>query len=73
MTLKQIENSFTYHAPTRAQVELYQALRDKGLELAELIHDLCPDGPDATLAIRHVEDAIMRANKAIACAGGVDE
>lgn len=69
MTREQIENSFTYHKPVGLQVDLYQALRSKGLELAELIFDLCPSSPDTTLAIRHVEDAIMRANKSIACSG----
>lgn len=69
MTREQIENSFTYHTPTKLQVDLYQALRSKGLELAELIFDLCPSSTATDTAIQRVEEAIMMANKSIACCG----
>ena len=67
MLPRDIENSFTYHAPTPEQVELYRQLRDQGKQLALLINKLCPNSPEATIAIRRVEEAIMWANKAIAC------
>ena len=66
MTSGDIKNDFKYHAPTTGQVEKYEAIRAKGLELALLIYDSCPSSAEMTTAIRHVENAVMWANAAIA-------
>ena len=41
------------------------SLRNLARMLAREIQSSTPAGPNQTLAIRHVEDALMRANKAI--------
>ena len=66
MTLRDIENNFTYHSPTTTQVDLYRALRDKGRELAELIYDLCPTSRERSVAFTKVEESVMWANASIA-------
>ncbi len=64
---KQITNSFTYHAPKDDQPERYIHLRDKAKELAADICAMCPPGREQSLAITKLEEAIMWANKGIAC------
>lgn len=61
-----IEHLFTYHAPHGNQAERYEALRAKTKELAHLIVDLTPEGPDQSAAIRKLREAVMTANAAIA-------
>lgn len=63
----QIENSFTYHAPTGEQIPKYKELRDQARELAHKINDLCPNSREKSLAITKLEETIMWANKSIAC------
>lgn len=62
-----INNSFTYHSPNPDQIPKYQELREAGKDLANAILNLCPESPETTIAIRNVEQAIMWANKSIAC------
>jgi hypothetical protein len=64
-----LDNVFSYHAPTGpAQVETYQAIREGGKTFAKLIDEYAPDGPEKTLAIRKIQEAVMWANAGIACA-----
>lgn len=60
-------NWFTYHPPREGQPSRYELLRAQGLVLARLIHGVTPPGDDQSEAIRHVRDAVMTANAAIAC------
>lgn len=62
-----LDNWFTYHAPTEDQIEKYQKLRQSGKFLAETILENVPDGPDQSAAIRKVREAIMTANAGLAC------
>jgi hypothetical protein len=66
MTNPDLKHRFTYHPPKGDQVERYQTIRDEGYLLAELIDDLAPDSREKSLALTHVEDAVMWANAAIA-------
>lgn len=66
----QIDNLFTYHSPTPEQVEQYARLRAKAMEFARLIHEVCPESPDRTAAIRHLRETVMTANAAVATGGG---
>ena len=66
MNQKELQNIFTYHAPDSGQIPRYQELRDKGHDLAALIHLLCPDSRERSLAITSIQQAIMWANAAIA-------
>jgi hypothetical protein len=62
-----LKHRFTYHPPKPGQPEKYTALREKALELANLIEETCPPGcPETSLAITKVEEAIMWANASIA-------
>jgi hypothetical protein len=59
-------NRFTYHSPTSLQIDKYQALREQALEFAELINNVAPESPEKTIAINHIDQAVMYANAAIA-------
>lgn len=62
-----LENSFTYHSPKNDQPQRYEAIRDKAKELAHMINELCPDSRERSIAQTNLEQAIMWANKSIAC------
>lgn len=66
MKPEQIENTFTYHAPTSEQIQKYAELRDLGKRLAYLIADSCPDSREKSLAFTNLQQTIMWANAAIA-------
>lgn len=61
-----IGNRFTYHAPKGDQVERYKSIRDNGKATAMIFEDLCPASPELTMAINHIDQAVMWANAAIA-------
>lgn len=61
-----LANRFTYHAPKDGQAERYQALRDAVHEAAKLVNSECPESREKSLAMTHLEDAVMWANAAIA-------
>jgi hypothetical protein len=63
---KQLEKTFTYHAPKDDQPERYVHLRDRAKELAYLIVRHTPPSREQSLAITHLESAIFYANAAIA-------
>lgn len=67
ITGMQIENSFTYHKPVADQPGRYELLRSQAKQLAFLIIDNTPSSLEQSLAITKLEEAIMWANKAIAC------
>lgn len=66
MTLEELDIRFTYHAPKGDQPQRYVALRDKAKELAELIIASSKDSREQSLAITHLEEAVMWANAGIA-------
>lgn len=63
---KSIENAFSYHKPRPDDEELYQAIREKGKELAILIETHVPDSREKSLARTNLEQAVMWANAGIA-------
>jgi hypothetical protein len=67
LTHADLARLFTHHPPTDAQATRYALLRAKGRELAALVLDATPECAEQTLAVRHVQQAIMWANAAIAC------
>lgn len=67
MEQSKIENSFTYHAPKDDQPARYLSLRSDAYVLAESINNLCPDSREKSIAITKLEEAVMWANKSIAC------
>lgn len=66
MDHKTIENNFTYHAPKADQPAKYGDIRDEAKKLAHLINRHCPESREKSVAITHLETAVMWANAAIA-------
>jgi hypothetical protein len=64
-----LQNWFTYHPPTEEDIEKYLRVRSAALALARVIMEECPPGPDTSVAIRKVREAVMTANASIACCG----
>ena len=64
---EQVENAFTYHPPFGNQPQRYVELRDKAKELALDILAKTPASREQSTALTKLEEAIMWANKAIAC------
>lgn len=66
MTPDELARRFTYHPPKDDQPHRYELIRDSGRNLAELLNRVCPDGREKSLAVTHLEQAVMWANAAIA-------
>lgn len=66
-TQAELDNWYTYHAPTATQIDVYTAIRAKAKELAELFNEYAPACADSTAAHRDLRDAVMAMNLAIAC------
>jgi hypothetical protein len=69
ITMKELENWFTYHPPSPEQQQQYVAIRDAAKRFAEVVASNTPPSPDQTAAIRKIREAVMTANAAIACDG----
>lgn len=63
--------TFDYHKPSDAQVEKISIIRGAAKVFVCAIWAQCPDGPDRTVAIRKVHEAMMTANKSIVLEGEV--
>lgn len=61
-----LKTRFTYHSPGGNQAERYGWLRKEAHQLAILINEQAPDSREKSLAITHLEEAVMWANAAIA-------
>ncbi|MCP9496678.1 MAG: hypothetical protein MSG64_19755 [Pyrinomonadaceae bacterium MAG19_C2-C3] len=66
---QQLDDIFSYHAPSPEQQENYEAIRDAAKQFAETIILNSPPSADQTAAIRKVREAVMTANAAIALEG----
>ena len=66
MDTADLENRFTYHTPKPGQGSRYATIRVRALDLANLFNEFCPDSREKSLAITHLEDAVMWANASIA-------
>ncbi|MEK5415045.1 hypothetical protein MKX34_26820 [Paenibacillus sp. FSL R5-0636] len=62
----QIENNFKYHAPKLGQPEIYEEIRNKAKELAELIDEKVPNSREKASALTKVEESVFWANAGIA-------
>jgi hypothetical protein len=61
-----IDNRFTTHDVTQAQMDACSDNRAAGSLLASRFAHNCPPSPELTRAINAVDDAVMLANAAIA-------
>lgn len=67
MTPEDLDNRFTYHAPkSHEQADKYVRIRQAGRNLAGIMDECAPDSRELSLAITHLEQAVMWANAAIA-------
>lgn len=62
----ELANRFTYHPPKGDQAVRYSDIRRTGANLADVINLSAPDSREKSLAITHLEEAVMWANAAIA-------
>lgn len=67
LTVEDLHNRFTYHAPSPGQPEKYDRLRAEARRLALTIRELCPHSRERSLALTELQSAIMWANASIAC------
>lgn len=68
ITDEEIEHWFAYH-PSKDKQADFDAINAASIMLCKIIRDRAPACADTTAAIRHVRDARMSANAAIACDG----
>ena len=62
-----LANRFTYHPPKDHEpAEKYVLIRQHTHGLATLINNHAPDSREKSLAVTHLEEAVMWANAAIA-------
>lgn len=66
-----LDHIFSYHAPTPDKLVQYEKLRSAAKEFAKAIVELSPAGADQSAAIRHVREAVMTANAAVALDGRI--
>ncbi len=66
---QEIENWFTYHAPTPEQIEKYARIRETAMLMAYCIRENAPKSADQTAALRKLRECVMTANAGIACDG----
>ncbi len=66
ISVEEIEKRFSYHAPKGDQLERYEVLRSAAKQYAHLIARLTPPSREQSLALTHLEEAVMMANASIA-------
>ncbi len=69
MDQKTLDRNFKYHAPKEGQSRKYEVIRGEARIFAQIIHDLCPESREQSLAFTSLEQAVMWANAAIAREG----
>jgi hypothetical protein len=63
----EIQNWFSYHAPTPEQLVAYNDIRQAAKIYAETVNKHVPDSADKTAAMRKIRESVMAANLAVAC------
>jgi hypothetical protein len=64
--IKETARRFTHHAPKKDQPSRYKEIRDTALSFALGLQQYCPQSRELSLALTHLESAVMYANAAIA-------
>lgn len=64
-----LDHVFSYHAPAPWQLSQFELIRSAAKTLAAVIEANTPRCADQQAAIRHVREAVMTANAAIALQG----
>lgn len=66
---KEINEIFSYHAPTENERATYEAINKAFIECANKVIPLLPDGPGKTVAVRKLAEARMNCNSSVALKG----
>lgn len=66
MDFQDVKKRFSHHPPKGDQAVRYSLIRANVREVANFINETCPDSREKSLAITHLEEAVMWANAAIA-------
>lgn len=66
MDQHEIENRFTYHAPSPDQAVSYGLIRGEARHLAKVLNEMCPESREKSLAMTALEEMVMWANASIA-------
>ena len=66
MTPQELETRFTYHAPSKEQIPLYEEIRYQVRKLAEFIVANTPESREQSLSLTALDEATFWANAAIA-------
>lgn len=64
-----VDNIFSYHAPTSDQLPKYEVIRAAARIFARILLENTPPSADQTAAIRKLREAVMTANASIALKG----
>lgn len=68
-TPEQIEDMFTYHAPTADQIPKYETVRAAAKEFARVICENSPASADQSAALRLLRQCVYSVNGSIALGG----
>lgn len=71
-TLDDVLDQFAYHPATEDTAPRHSGIRDAFSEMAEVLWELVPDGPEKTLVFRKLQEAQMYANLAVALTAPAD-
>ena len=64
---KDMDNWFSYHSPSPAQLVAYNDIRQAAKIYAETVNKYVPDSADKTAAMRKIRESVMASNLAVAC------
>ncbi len=67
ITEERLIESFKHHDLQHEQIDRCNEIRRTAMSLAEYMHENCPPSRELSLATTKLEEAVMWANKAIAC------
>jgi hypothetical protein len=71
VTQTNVDDVFSYHAPTPDQIPKYEAIRAAAKQFAQVLLDNTPACADQQAALRLLREAVMTANAAVALQGSV--
>lgn len=63
---EELETRFTYHPPKAGQETYYEDIRSMAMDFATHLIEVVPQSRELSLAIIHIEDAVMWANAGLA-------
>lgn len=72
ISVADLDNRFTYHPPTPEQVPVYEDIRARARAFGIFIVANTPPSREQSLAITHLEEAVMWANAGLARAPRTD-